>query len=265
MEVRARILVLTEDSGEQAQPTIQRLLKEALKLLVEGVDLNPKRIRLEPLTENEPALLAVRANQWKEQPPTIETIRLLDLIATRLVEPAGFVVFHFDTDRMWTERHTSENRQKFETLIRARVRRILSGEFPAPRFGPPRPRPKLTAEQIEMALGRLLVLSPCYSIESWLYQATKEVLAYCQECHDSEAHVLLIESWSADRKLLDDVSRPKHEALTCVGDLHNEALAKAFPAEEVWLAERSFFESVERLRTCSSLVEALGYGELRVQ
>ena len=260
MEVRARILVLTEDSGDQAQPTIQKLLKEALKLLDESVDLNPNRIRLEPLPENESARLAVRANQWKEQPPTIETIRLLGLIATRLVEPAGFVVFHFDTDRVWAERHNSENRQKFETLIRERVRRILRGEVPAPQFGPQRPRPMLTAEQIELALKRLLVLSPCYSIESWLYQSTKEVLAYCQERHDSEAHVLRIQSWAADRTLLDDVSRPKHEALTCVGDLHNEALAKAFPADEVCLAERSFFESVERLRSCSALVKALGYG-----
>ncbi|OJT17568.1 hypothetical protein BO221_44155 [Archangium sp. Cb G35] len=266
MEVRARILVLTEDSGKQAQPTIQKLLKEALKLLVESVDLNPERIRLEPLPENERALLAVRANQWKEQqPPTIETIRLLELIATRLVEPAGFVVFHFDTDRVWAERHNSENRQKFETIIRERVRRILRGEVPAPRFGSQRPRPTLTAEQIELALKRLLILSPCYSIESWLYQSTKEILAHCQERHDSEAHVLRIQSWAADRTLLDDVSRPKHEALTCVGDLHNEALAKAFPAEEVWLAERSFFESVERLRACSTLVEAIGYGGHHVQ
>ncbi|QRK11085.1 hypothetical protein JQX13_14030 [Archangium violaceum] len=258
MEARARILVLTEDSGKQAQPTIQKLLKEALKLVVEGVDLNPARVRIEPLPENERARQAVSANKWKEQPPTRETIFLLNLIAAQLVvQPAGFVVFHFDTDRVWTDRHTSENRQKFEEIIRDGVRRILRGEAPQPVN--PRPRSPQTAEQIETALGRLIILSPCYSIESWLYQATHELLAYCRNRHESEEHVQLIESWSVDRTLLDGVSRPKDDALPCVGDRHNEELAKAFPAEDVWLAERSFFESIERLRSCSSLIAALGY------
>jgi hypothetical protein len=256
MAVRARILVLTEDSGSQAQPVIQKLLKEALKIVVAGVDLNPARVRVEPLPENERALHAVRANNWKEQPPARETILLLGLIAARLMEPAGFVVFHFDTDRAWSERHDSEHRRKFELIIRDGVRRILRGEAPLPVSQ--RTRPTLTAGQIETALGRLLVLSPCYSIESWLYQATRELLVYCQEKHDSEEHVQLIETWSADRRRLDDVWRPKHEALPCVGDRHNEELARSFPAEEVWLAERSFYESVERLRACSSLIDVLG-------
>jgi hypothetical protein len=257
MAVRARILVLTEDSGTQAQPVIQKLLKEAFKIVVAGVDLNPARIRIEPLPENDRALQAVRANQWKEWPPTRETILLLGAIATRLVEPAGFVVFHFDTDRVWAERQDSEHRQKFESIIRDGVRRILRGEAPLPVSS--RPRFTLTAEQIEAAVSRLLVLSPCYSIESWLYQATRELLAYCRERHDSAEHVQRIEAWAADRTLLDSVWRPKHEALAeCVGDRHNEDLAKSFPAEDVWLAERSFHESVERLRTCAVLVEALG-------
>lgn len=256
MEVRARILVLTEDSGRQAQPTIQRLLREAIKIAVEGVDLNPARVKMEPLPEKDSARLAVRANQWKEQPPTRETILLLGAIAARLQEPAGFVVFHFDTDRPWADRDKSENRRTFEKIIREGVRRILRGEGAPPLN--PRPRPTLTAEQIETALGRLLIFSPCYSIESWLYQASKDLLAYCQQRHASEKHVQLIEAWSQDRTLLDDVSQPKVVLESCVGDQHNEELAKVFPAEDVWLAERSFFESVERLQACEALVKALG-------
>jgi len=256
MAVRARILVLTEDSGSQGQPTIQKLLKEALKLVVEGVDLNPARVRLEPLAENERARQAVRANQWKEQPPTRETILLLSLIAAQVMQPGGFVVFHFDTDRVWSEREDSENRKKFDAIIREGVRRILRGEAPLPVSS--MPRPKLSDEQIDAALGRLLVLSPCYSIESWLYQATSELLSYCRQRHDVEEHVRRIEAWAADRTLLDEVSQPKKDhVLSCIGDRYNEDLARAFPAEEVWLAERSFFESVERLRKCSSLIEAL--------
>lgn len=259
MVARARILVLTEDSGKQAQPTIQKLLKEALKLVVEGVDLNPTRVRFEPLPENERARQAVRANRWMEQPPTRETILLLGLIAAQLQQPAGFVVFHFDTDRVWSKRHESENRKEFEKIIRDGVRRILRGEAPLPPPAPHRPRPALTAEQIETALERLIILSPCYSIESWLYQATKELLAHCQDRHESEEHVRLIESWSTDRTLLDEVSQPKDDALPCVADHQNEEFSKVFPAEDVWLAERSFHESVERLRACPSLLEALKY------
>jgi hypothetical protein len=261
MAARLRILALTEDSGHQAQPVLQNLLKKALKLVVEGVDLNPARVQIEPLPENERAIHAVHANKWKQQPSPRETILLLGAIAARLLEPAGFVIFHFDTDRVWTERHKSENRQKFEEIIRNGVRRILRGEALLPVN--PRPRPTLTTEQVDAALGRLLILSPCYSIESWLYQATKELLAYCQARHDSEKHVQLIESWSEDRKLLDEVYKPKDDVLACVGDHHNGELAKVFPAEEVWLAERSFFESVERLRACSALREALGSAQLQ--
>ncbi len=107
-------------------------------------------------------------------------------------------------------------------------------------------------------MRRLLVLSPCYSIESWLYQATKELLAYCRQKHDVEEHLQRIESWAADRTLLDEVWQPKKEhVLSCIGDRYNEELSKAFPAEEVWLADRSFFESVEHLRSCPALIEAL--------
>lgn len=257
MAARVRILALTEDSGSQAQPTLQKLLKEALKLVVEGVDLNPAWVRIEPLHEKHSALLALRSTNWKTRPPTRETILLLSEIATRVLEPGGFVVFHFDTDRAWSERDTSENRKKFEEIIYDGVRRTLRGEAPLPVNS--RPRAPLTDEQVETALGRLLVLSPCYTIESWLYQATNELLAYCRQRHTSEEHERLIGSWAADRTLLDEISQPKDNVLRCVGDRYNEELAKAFPAGDVWLAERSFYESVERLRACSALVEALGY------
>ena len=257
MAARARILTLTEDSGRQAQPTLQRILKEALKLLVVGVDLNPTRIRIEPLPENDRALHAVHANRWKTHPPTRDTVILLGAIATRLLEPAGFVVFHFDTDRVWSKRESSENRQKFETIIRSGVRRLLQGEGAPPVSQ--RARPLLTSEQVESALSRLFIFSPCYSMESWLYQATNELHPLCQDKHDSEEHPQLIAEWATDRTRLDEVHRPKDDVLACVADHHNETLAKSFPAEDVWLAERSFHESVERLRSCTALVEALDY------
>ncbi|RYZ17526.1 MAG: hypothetical protein EOO70_01670 [Myxococcaceae bacterium] len=258
MAARARILALTEDSGRQGQPTLQKVLKEALKIVVDGADLNPARIKIEPLPENDRALFGMRANNWKQDPPSVDTIRLLEAIAGQLAQPTGFVVFHFDTDRVWSERASSEHRQKFDNLVRNKVRRFLRGEGTAP--AAPHPRRVLTSEQAEDALQRLLVLSPCYSMESWLYQATTELLLHCRKEHDSKEHKQIIEEWSTDRTRLDEFYRPKHEALpSCVGDRYNEELAKSFPAVEVWLAERSFYESVERLRACTALVEAIGH------
>ncbi|WP_225413753.1 hypothetical protein [Stigmatella hybrida] len=259
MTVRARIMLLTEDSGKQGQPTVHKLLKEAFKVLVQGVDLNPRRIQIEPLPENDRARKAVRATDWKTQPPPREVPVLLEAIAARLLEP-GFVIFHFDTDRVWSERHTSENRKKFESILRRGVRRILRGEVPLPiRPGPP--PPQRTPDQIEAALGRLLVLSPCYSIESWLYQSTTKIRDHCQAKHASGEHGKLIDSWAADTRVLDEVYRPKDDALPCVRDHHNEQLAQAFPAQEVWLAQRSFYEFVETLRACAPLMNALSHEE----
>lgn len=259
MAARARILALTEDSGSQGQPTLQKILKEALKIVVEGVDLNPARIKIEPLPENDRARLGLRGNSWKEDPPTQDTVRLIESIAVRLLEPAGFVVFHFDTDSVWSERDTDpkSNRRKFEALIRGRVRRRLLGEGASPRN--PRASPPLTAEQADAVLSRLLVLSPCYSMESWLYQSTQELLPLCRHEHDSDEHTQLIEEWTTDRTRLDEVHQPKVALKKCVADHHNEALSKSFPAEDVYLAERSFHESVERLRSCTALVEALSH------
>jgi hypothetical protein len=260
MAVRARILLLTEDSGRQGQPTVHKLLTEALKLLVEGVDLNPKRVPIEPLLKSNPACKALRANQWKEHPTTKQTIVLREAIAAHLLTTPGFVIFHFDTDRVWDERKDSENRKRFDVIIRDGVRGILRGESRPP-IPPGRSPPKLSAEQIEAALGRLLVLSPCYSIESWLYHATTEIREYCQAKHSSVEHGKLIESWESNKQLLDEVFRPKDDALPCVGDQHNELLSKTFPAEKVWIARRSFYEFVETLRACSPLINALGHEE----
>lgn len=133
--------------------------------------------------------------------------------------------------------------------------RILRGEAPLP--NPPRPWTPPSNEAIEEALQRILVLAPCYSIESWLYQNTDGSLACCQKHHAHNGHQEMIREWAGDRSLLDQVSRPKDEALTCVADRHNLELAMGFPATDVWLAERSFHEAVERTRQCAALVKAL--------
>lgn len=243
-----RVLVLTEDSGKQAIPVIQVLVRSAFRLLALSHD--PRRITIHPLPSNEGAIRACHANRWKD-PRSPERPRLLALIAGHLLQDGGVVVFHVDSDTTWTSRSTSENRQKFEAIIRRGVKAVLCGSAPNPIAR--RPVKYLDATEAEAALGRLVVMHPCYSIESWLYQAVDDVLARCRAKHANEDHQRQIESWRSNRALLDEVSRPK-EMLDCVADRHNDDLAALFPAADVHAAMRSWAEFIEALTQTELIV-----------
>jgi len=111
------------------------------------------------------------------------------------------------------------------------------------------------ASSVEDRLRRLLALVPTYSVESWLYQNTREALAICAESHRS-AHAETIRSWEADRGLLDEQSRPKDSY--CLGSTHNLRPAfGSFPAAEVHAAKKSFFAAVTAMAQCPPLVAML--------
>ena len=93
----------------------------------------------------------------------------LRTIATKLGREDGFVLFHIDGDRTWTDRATSENEAKFDKIVVARVRQLLQG------------RPGSTAEDAEARLSRLFPVMPFYSIEAWLYQHTAVAIRLCCE------------------------------------------------------------------------------------
>jgi hypothetical protein len=253
MAATARFLVLTEDSGKQAHPTVQHLARAALKLALPGLDT--RLVELSPLPGNEAAIRAMHANRWKEKRPTPERTRLLSLIAGRLREPGGFVIFHVDSDAKWSQRSSSENRQVFESIIRAGVKQVLLGLAPNPIGRHPRP---LSEPEAVMAVSRLFVVHPCYSIESWLYQATQRVTALCTAAHQCPGHLEEIARWAGDRTVLDEVLRPKDDVLPCVGDQHNEELAGVFPAREVYGAGLSWHEFVGLLEVSDGLKERLG-------
>ncbi len=255
-----RILVITEDSGDQGLPTVQTIARKALKIVDEKIDLGPKRVAIDSLAKDSEAWRAARANLWKARMPPPGFSKLLGAIATRLKEDGGFVLFHFDSDTTWTGREGSDNRQKFIAKIRNGVETILSG-------GARRPfdrRPFRTPDtpEIDTWLGRLLVFSPCYSIESWLYQNTVEVEARCGAAHagspeNARAHAMMIRQWAADRTLLDELVRPKDDVLPCVADRWNADLAKGFPAKDVHKADRSFTEAVKAMSSCDALKDCV--------
>jgi len=247
--VTARFLLLSEDSGKQAQPTLRLLMTAAAKLLKPTLDT--RRLELRPLAEGDLSANALRANAWKQRHSSPEKIALVRTIANEL-EQGRFVVLHFDTDTAWSKRKTSENRAKFETHLRAAVKLTLTTPRVTPKFVP------LSDQEANERLSRLFAMSPCYSIEAWLYQASPSLVRFCKERHNKQTHLALIDAWRADRKLLDEVKQPKDgELAECVGDRHNAELAAAFPAAEVFAAEKSWHEFIEALRGCGALLALL--------
>lgn len=249
-----RILVLSEDSGSQGTPTAQALLHKALVQLVPNID--SRKVSIEPQPSDTRALHALRGNRWKER-NSPERIRLVNEVAARLMS-GTVVVFHVDSDTRWSDRKRSENRRQFEKLIRIAIQSMLCGmgaPFPQDRAKPFVP---LSPEKARAATDRLIVMHPCYSIESWLYQATEAVCGLCANVHDSEVHQKQIREWGQKRGLLDEIMRPKDDVLgACVSDRHNEDLARHFPADEVSTVKASWSEFLEQLKQLSELRDNL--------
>lgn len=242
---RLTILVLTEDSGEQAHATWEILLRKTFGVLVSGTRTH--LIDFDPQTDREKA--ATRGNRWKsteaEDLPAI--IDLRRTIATRLLEddPPGFVLFHIDGDRPFRDREGAENPRRFEDDIRVPVETLL--------------RERLTAlgraADVAARLRHLVVVVPYYELEAWLYQNIEEARKHC--CGRPE-HVALLNQWAAHRATLDEVPRPKKEALPCIADRHNEALARGFDPDVVLAAGASYEAAVMHiLEHAPELVAAL--------
>ncbi len=244
------ILVLSEDSAKDSADTIAALFRHMVR------DVEPScqahRIDFEPL-QNQEARRVLRANVWKStNPRDQQAIRLLrQSIAEKILEtPPGYVLFHVDGDTRWSERGTSQNAASLESRILRQVR-VLIGETLA--------KKKFSEEEIKArtdeAMSRLFVLTPFYSIESWLYQNTRHAVALCDAHHAGQDREHFVE-WGADRGLLDEQLRPKEQ--TCLGARYNFELARTqFPVSEVYGASPSFTEAVNAVAGCGQLISGL--------
>ena len=163
------ILLLTEDSAEDAHDTLAALAKRMLQLIVPQCGTH--RIDFRPA--NDDAKRIMRANFWKSEKPR-DHRKITDLkrtIATKLseAEPPGFVFFHVDGDRSWSLRSTSENRQKFEDRIRFGVEQLVAGAIEkktALRERNAKIDQQAALREREATMARLHLLMPFYSIES---------------------------------------------------------------------------------------------------
>lgn len=236
------ILVLTEDASGGAHATIVTLLKKTFNLLVTGTGTH--RIDFQPQSEREHRVM--HGNGWKSRKHR-DLVDLRRTIANKLLEDEGgvpgFVVFHFDGDRPWSERAGAENPSLFEERIGEPVRMLVRDTLA--RFG--------RETEVPHRLHRLVRLIPFYSIEAWLFQNLEALRRLC--CGSPE-HTALLTEWQANPASIDDTRKPK-EALSCVGSSHNADLARGFPAEQALGAGASYDASVTRMLESEALLAAL--------
>jgi len=233
------MLVLTEDSGRDGHATVLALVTKMFRLLDASCETH--RIAFEP--RNEQAQRAVRGPRWKstDARDAADLTTLWATIATRLAT-GGFVSFHVDGDRRWSERASSEHAAKFDAIVRTRVRNVLRAK-------------RVSPAEVDALMGRLFAVMPYYSIESWLFQNTRTAIELCRAHHDGR-DVERLEAWALDRTSFDEIEKPK-ETL-CLRDQHNLALARnAYPADEVYGAGCSFAEAVNLMLANNELLKAL--------
>ncbi|MBK9752987.1 MAG: hypothetical protein IPO88_05660 [Nannocystis sp.] len=239
-----RLLLLTEDTGEQAFATQRALAEKMLHLVAEGCAIH--QVRFEPGDERTRVGMGFNAYTSTNKDDYRKKVDLAGAIATHLLRDdiAGFVLIHIDGDRRWSERGADArslcaNRAKFETSIVSRVSETLHQKH----------RPEL--------LERLLYAVPCWSIEAWLYQNSVELLAICAEHFPRhERDVELLREWRGDPARLDEEERPKDRAQT-VQDRFNARLARSLPGRKVYDLGLSFAACVDGLKGCGALNVAL--------
>jgi hypothetical protein len=247
------IVILTEDSGKDGRATVEALARRMLDLVVPR--FQSQRIQFVPRDPVEQE--AMRGNLWKtdgKNPVEHQRrVRLRRYLVRQLSLPDSFVLFHIDGDRPWSDRHTSENTEKFEhfraTLPQVADRGRANNPRPkvrgAPHAGPPP----------ELRLEHLILICPYRSIEAWLYQNVPVALDICRREHRG-VHLANLQVWEQQRAELDELPAP--ENALCLGKAFNlELAARAFPAREAYDVQKSFADSVDRLRSCAALVQSL--------
>ena len=254
-DARASIVILTEDSGKEARPTVEAIARRMLQLVVPGFGSHRVHFVPRDLREEE----AMRGNIWKtdgKNPREHERrVRLLRYIARNLCLPNTFVLFHIDGDRTWAERHTSENTAKFDRLVRGALPQVVDRGRANVSRAKASAATNAALPPPTLALENLLLICPFRSIEAWLYQNLQTAIAICGREHRG-SHITELQTWEQRRAQLDELPAP--EQALCLGKRFNLELAtRGFPARAAYEVKKSFAESVDRLLGCSALSRAL--------
>ena len=235
-----RVLVLSEDTGEQTQPTLEALLKKMFRLVDEHCgthlcDFRPS----DPESRN---ALRGKANQGANRVGHDRRRLLAGKIATELAGD-GFVAYHLDGDCRWSEQRGEVDFPGY-TELRSVVAELLRSP---PRHGAPAVDPS-------ELLKRFLLIAPYWELEAWLYQNIDVAISLC-ETHDGGRCVPLFREWAARREAIDEIKDTKNAC--CLTAKHNQELAKAWPSQPTYECNASFAATVDRLRACQALNEAL--------
>lgn len=239
------VLVLSEDSAGSALASLRALARSMLRLV--DPSHQEQRVDLEP--EDEEAQRAMHANLWKGHKKAAGHQKLVTIsraIARHVFDERGFVLFHVDADQAWSNRQApSENIRRFQEVVMLYVSRAVDDLIA---------RNKGTHDKAAI-LSRVLLVSPYWCIESWLYQNTSVARDLCRKHHGGR-HEDTFTRWEASRGELDEIEKPKEQA--CLGSKFNHELAsRGFPARVAHDVRKSFFETVERMRSTPALLVAL--------
>jgi hypothetical protein len=129
----------------------------------------------------------------------------------------------------------------FDEIVRGELRRLLSD--------------KGTTAEVDSWTSKLFLVTPFYSVESWLFQNTTHAIALCKK-HHSGADVDQFQKWAEDRTLLDEVAMPKEQVR--LRSAHNaELAANGFPAEDIYAVRKSFAQLVDQLKASALFSAAL--------
>lgn len=233
-------LLISEDGSKWAFDTLEGLCWSMFDLLTPRLTRGPW-LSFAPV--NEAARAAVTANMWqsKRSRDTHKILRLCEAIANQLLRPDGFVFFHVDGDVIWGEGE-SRNITRFDTIIRAKVRELVRGHISKNHTG------EFPEVRLDAVMSKLILLSPHYSIETWLFANVRRLREL-----GAPAHIL--DNWERDLTILDRTTKPKDELPLSTREY--PTLAHMLASDALYQLGTSFTAAIHDAGACGCLLVRL--------
>lgn len=210
-------MLLTEDGSKWADATLEQVCRQIFHWLkpplVEGPWLRFQGIGDDALRH------LLTKNGWKSTRPRDyqKILRLQREVAVALLR-GDFVFHHVDADVVFGMA-TSENLERFEVVIRTRVRDIVRGHI------------RGSEDRVKEVMSRLILVAPYYSIEGWLFAN----------------HI--------EPSTLDRTSQPKD--LLSINRGEYPDLARTLPVAALCGLQTSFMDTLLHAGACGSLITRL--------
>jgi hypothetical protein len=234
------VLVLTEDTGDDAHATVRALVEKVLFLLEPGLDR--QQLRFDRATERARAGMGFNCYKSAGQRDHGKKADLALAIARYLrVEGRDAVVFvHIDADGPWSTRdqtHLCDNARRFTKEIVHRVAGFLAADA------------RRTQRDETHRLQQIALLVPFWTLESWLFQNTREGLAHLPGIPaNTAARPQHFELWQ-QRPAPARRARAARRTTVRFGAKYNLRLAsEGFPAGRLYQLGLSFTAAVEGAR-----------------